>query len=45
MSGAFGDPADINTVLIETYWNVNLDAMVGLEKILTVLIETYWNVN
>ena len=34
-----------NAVLIETYWNVNDDALTSLDQRLLVLIETYWNVN
>ena len=32
-------------VLIETYWNVNLDEKLNQAVIDFVLIETYWNVN
>ena len=32
-------------VLIETYWNVNVDAVEKIYMVITVLIETYWNVN
>ena len=34
-----------NHVLIETYWNVNLQFQKRSERIRLVLIETYWNVN
>ena len=33
------------SVLIETYWNVNLNISEKHEYRLSVLIETYWNVN
>ena len=33
------------TVLIETYWNVNIDLIKALTAETRVLIETYWNVN
>ena len=32
-------------VLIETYWNVNLEKCIVNCKMGGVLIETYWNVN
>ena len=32
-------------VLIETYWNVNVEEMFVFRKHILVLIETYWNVN
>ena len=35
----------LNNVLIETYWNVNTDTGMTLQKTALVLIETYWNVN
>ena len=33
------------TVLIETYWNVNIYASQLKTRRIYVLIETYWNVN
>ena len=32
-------------VLIDTWWNVNLDISIFEEKCNTVLIDTWWNVN
>ena len=32
-------------VLIETYWNVNLEVLILMLSQNLVLIETYWNVN
>ena len=37
--------AIFNSVLIETYWNVNVKEMFVFRKHILVLIETYWNVN
>ena len=37
--------ADGICVLIETYWNVNMDTEGWQRGLMTVLIETYWNVN
>ena len=34
-----------NTVLIETYWNVNTYGAMSIGTMGFVLIETYWNVN
>ena len=33
------------SVLIETYWNVNIKAVIEKNVEAFVLIETYWNVN
>ena len=33
------------TVLIETYWNVNVFTLRAINILHFVLIETYWNVN
>ena len=33
------------TVLIDTWWNVNMFADLGLVPHFTVLIDTWWNVN
>ena len=35
----------MKSVLISTYWNVNLNNTVTNEHIYIVLISTYWNVN
>ena len=32
-------------VLIDTWWNVNLDISIFEKKCNTVLIDTWWNVN
>ena len=32
-------------VLIDTWWNVNLDGYKGQDCLILVLIDTWWNVN
>ena len=37
--------AVIDSVLIDTWWNVNISALVRLNCDCDVLIDTWWNVN
>ena len=39
------DTASLESVLIDTWWNVNMYQLIHWENHISVLIDTWWNVN